>query len=301
MIFVLLCIFQLCAGPYPIQFSISETKIVSEIPHKDKDFASLFPGHLHTYTYKRESDFYKDYQRSYFAFTKEKGGWDCLRHYEILANGCIPYFLHLRHCPSKIMTQLPKKLILEAMNLPGVFFNQIDHQVFDKKRYFEILEELLEYTRNVLSARAMAQSILNQVNYTGTGKILFLGGQPSTDYLRCCTLIGFKELLGKRVIDVPKIPHIYTNYPHDVSLLYGKGFTYTKIVEDLPLDRENIEYRIAAKEFDLIIYGSVHRGMDFHDLVQQIYPPNEILYFCGEDTHSCPFKHLNNLFLRENK
>ena len=42
-----------------------------------------------------ESDYYKDYQRSYFAITCKKGGWDCLRHYEILANAVSPTFLIL--------------------------------------------------------------------------------------------------------------------------------------------------------------------------------------------------------------
>lgn len=299
--FLLILPLFLIAEPYPIQFAISETKMVCEIPSKDQDFASLIPGRLDTYIYNWESDFYKDYQRSYFAITTEKGGWDCLRHYEILANGCIPYFVNLENCPPKIMTLLPKKLILEAMNLPGVSYGKIDHSLFDKERYFQILEQLLDYTRKVLSAKAMAQSILDTLHYSGTGKILYLSDSPDPDYLRCCMLIGFKELLGDRVVDVPKIAHIYTSYPHDEHLLYGKGFTYTKIVEDLPINRDNIEHRIRMREFDLIIYGSVHRGLRFHDLVKRTYPSHKIVYFCGEDSHRCSYKSLTNLFLRENK
>lgn len=289
----------LFAEPYPIQFAISETKIVSEIPFKDKDFASLIPGDQRTYIYNSESEFYQDYQRSYFALTKEKGGWDCLRHYEILACGCIPYFLNLENCPPKIMTLLPKKLILEAMHLPGVSNGSIDFTLFDKTRYFEILNELLQYTREHLTAKAVAQSILDTVEYKGTGKILYLSDDPSPDYLRCCLLIGFKELLGDRIIDVPKIEHIYKTYPENERLLYGKGFTYTKIVDDLPVNRENLEHRIMTREFDLIIYGSVHRGLRYHDLVRRAYPTQKILYLCGEDSHQCKFKSYPNLFLRE--
>jgi hypothetical protein len=285
--------------PFPIQFSISETKIKGEIPFKDQDFALLIPGDLSTYIYNSESEYVRDYSRSYYAITTKKGGWDCLRHYEILAAGSIPYFVNLENCPSQTMTLLPKRLILEAMHLPGVSQGAIDHTLFDQKRYFEILEELLAYTRNVLSARKMAETILKTAQYTGSGTILYLSQDPSPDYLRCCTLIGLKELLGNRVIDVPKIEHIYTSYPQDEKLLYGKGFNYTKIVEDLPIDRENIEARIRNREFDLIIYGSVHRGLPYQDTVRRSYPPHKILYFCGEDAHYCRYRTYSNLFLRE--
>lgn len=289
----------LCAEPFPIQFSISESKIVKAIPQKDRDFAFIIPGDLKTYVFQDEKDYYRDYQRSYFAVTREKGGWDCMRHYEILANGCIPYFLNLKKCPPKIMTRLPKKLILKAMHLPGVSYLHIDHRRFDPKKYRHILRQLLDYTRTVLSSRNMAQSILDTMRYTGTGKILYLSKDLGPDYLRCCALIGLKELLKDRVIDVPKIDHIYESYALDEHLLYGKGFSYTRIVEDIPVDRDNIEERIRNKEFDLIIYGSVHRGCPFEDLVRDVYPPTQVVYLCGEDKHSCEFKHYPNLFLRE--
>lgn len=286
--------------PFPIQFSIPEIKVVEEIPPKTRDFAHIIPGELHTYIYTNEADYYADYQRSYFAITREKGGWDCMRHYEILANGCIPYFLNLDACNPKTMALLPRQLIREAMQLEGVFYNHIDHARFNKKRYYAILEELLAYTKKHLTTRAMAQYMLDQLGYSGKGKILFLSHDPSPDYLRECALIGLKELLGDRVIDYPKIDYLYTNYPTErIASLYGRGFSYTRIIEDLDIDRENIEQRIRDKEFDIIIYGSVHRGLRFHDLVSQIYKPAEISYICGEDGHKCQYARWHNFFLRE--
>src|SRR5579862_5558247 len=233
---------------YPIQFSIPEHKIVKEIPEKDRDFAHIIPGDPNTYIYTDEEDYYTDYQHSYFAVTMKKAGWDCMRHYEILANGCIPYFVDLDKCDKDTMFFLPRDLILEAMNLPGVSYLHIDHSQFDTAKYYEILNKLLEHTRKYLTTRNMAQYILDTVHYTGTGKILYLSNDEDPDYLRCITLVGFKELLGDRVVDVPKIQHIYKSYPGDIKRLYGKGFTYTKNVEDLPIDRENIEERIRNKE-----------------------------------------------------
>lgn len=287
------------AQPYPIGFSIPEIKIVENIPEKEKDFASIIPGDLSTYIYQIESDYYKDYQKAYFAITCKKGGWDCLRHYEILANGCIPYFTDLNNCNENTMTFFPKELIAEAMNLEGVSYLSIDHTIFDREKYNRILEKLLAYTREHLTTKQMADYILKQVQYSGQGNILFLSEDVNPDYLRCLTLIGLKELLQDRVIDVPKIEHLYQSYAGDIQYLYGKGMSYTKIIPDLPIDRENIERRITGKEFDLIIYGSVHRGLPFYHLVHTTYEPQQIVYICGEDKHVCSYVHLHNFFLRE--
>jgi hypothetical protein len=286
---------------YPIGFSIPEIKIVSSIPEKTRDFAKIIPGQFGTYIYKEESSYYKGYQEAYFGVTHLKGGWDCLRHYEILCNGCIPYFLGLDECPENTLTFLPKELIKEAMNLEGVYYLHIDHSKFDKQKYNEILAKLLEHTKKYLSTRAMATYVLEKINYKGSGKILFLSRDKAPDYLRCTLLIGLNELLPGRIVDFPKIPHIYTDYTENVSNLYGRGMSYTKIVKDTCSNRENIEKRIRNREFDLIIYGSIHRGMPYYSSVKEHYSPDEIVYFCGEDLHQCNYMNLNNFFIRELK
>lgn len=287
------------AAPLPLQFAIPEIKIVKEVPPKTRDFSYIIPGNFKTYIYTQEDKYYKSYQRSYFAVTRCKGGWDCMRHYEILANGCIPYFIDIDKCNPGTMVMLPKELLKEAMNLPGVSYLKIDHKKFNKAKYYEILNKLLAHTRKYLTTQKMAAHVLQTINYSGTGKILFLSDDPYTDYMRCTILTGLKECLGVRVVDVPKIEHIYTSYAGDVKELYGKGFSYTKIVEDLPVDRDNIEQRIKDKEFDLVIYGSVHRGLRHYSLVCDTYEPEKIIYLCGEDGHQCEYSHLHNLFLRE--
>ena len=284
---------------YPIQFAISESKIVKTIPNKDRDFSYITPLNTRTYIYDDETKYYRGYQRSYFAVTCKKGGWDCMRHYEILANGCIPYFINLERCPENTMCFLPMDLILEAMHLPGVSNGKIDHRVFDKEKYYEILGKLLEHTRKYLSTKHMSEYVLRTVNYKGSGKILYLSNRVSPDYLRDCILIGLKELFSDRIVDFPKIDFIYKSYRQNIKRLYGKGFSYSKILDDVHVDRRNIRDRIKNKEFDLVIYGSVHRGLLFHDLVKSVYDPNQIVYLCGEDLHRCKYLHLPQLFLRE--
>jgi len=294
---------NLLAKPFPLQYSMPAIKIVKKIPVKKRDFAFIIPGKLSTYIYKKEEDYYRDYQSSYFAITTKKGGWDCLRHYEILANGCIPYFIDLDKTISESMSFLPKKLILEAMHLEGVSYLKIDHKKFNKKRYYEILHELLEYTKKYLTTKNMAHYILEKIKYQGNGNILFLSKDCSADYMRDLTLIGFKEIFGPRVVDFPKMDHIYTSYSGKMSALYGNGFTYSKIIIDIPTKRDSIEARIKNKEFDLIVYGSVHKECKFHELVKKYYDANSIVYICGEDWSKkhivCDKTHLQNLFLRE--
>ena len=60
---------------------------------------------------------------------------------------------------------------------------------------------------------------------------------------------------------------------------------------------------VKQKYFDIVIYGSYHRGMPFFDFVKQIYRPNEIVMLCGEDIHVCNYddyvKKGYSLFVRE--
>jgi len=287
------------ALPFPVQYSIPEVKIIKEIPVKDRDFAFIIPGQLKTYIYDTELDYYQDYQRSYFAVTCKKGGWDCLRHYEILANGCIPYFIDIDKCNPDTMHFLPKDLIMQAMNLEGVSYLNIDHTKFNKEKYDELLHKLLEHTRKHLTTKAMAQYLLNTIHYSGTGNILFLSKDVSPDYMQACTLIGLKEMFHEKVVDFPKLEYLYKTYQGDIRLLYGKGFTYSKNLDDSVINRNNIKQRIKNKEFDLIIYGSVHRGLPFYDLVLRTYPTEKIVYICGEDAHHCEYVALSQMFLRE--
>ena len=96
---------------YPISFSIPESKIVSTLQNKTKLISNLIPGNISTYIYNTEEEYYNEYKSSLFATTTKKSGWDCMRHYEILACGAIPYFPNIEKCPENTMAFLPKSLI----------------------------------------------------------------------------------------------------------------------------------------------------------------------------------------------
>ena len=292
----------------PITFSISFDKIVKNIPQKTKLLSNLIPGKLETYIYNNETDYYEEYRKSYFATTTKKAGWDCMRHYEILANGCIPYFPNIESCPVNTMALLPKNLILEGNNL----YNSIKHKNIDDLTEKEISEcniliaKLLDFTRCNLTTNTLATYILEKTNYSSVSRILYLSGNTDPDYLRCVTLQGFKELYGSNCHDYPKIQHIYKSNNINYGALYGKGISYTNILDESLHDNNldnNIINDIKSKYYDIVIYGSYHRGMPYYDLITQIYKKNEIILLCGEDCHKCNYRNWLNkghyVFVRE--
>jgi len=291
---------------YPISFSIPKTKLYNGFPKKTKFMSDLIPGDVNTYIYETEEDYYKEYQQSYFAITKRKAGWDCMRHYEILANQCIPYFIDIQHCPENTMALLPKNLFIDAIKLHDDYKNkQLDESFIEQYRTLQ--EKLSEYTKNTLTTDKMALYILNASNFNDAKKILYLSGNTDPDYLRCVTLHGFKSIFGKNCHDYPKIPHIYRTDTIRYNTLYGKGMSYTNLLDahetrDDILDNTIIE-DIENKVYDVIIYGSYHRGIPFYDTICKVYKPNEIILLCGEDIHHCNHKQFtdrgHHVFVRE--
>jgi len=321
---------------YPIGFSIPECKIVSDEDNRKKKrlVSNLIPGRLHTYVYDTEERYYLNYKESFFANTRVKGGWDCMRHYEILANGCIPWFLDIDKIPQNTMTRFPKKLVQQAMaffsSLLGgdvsksreLFYSEEREERMLKddlflKMYAMFSKKLLDYTREHLTTKATAKYILETVlsSFVENKKVLFLSGDVYPDYLRCLTCHGFKDLLGKNCHDFPKLEHLYTSFSYESSQLkrmgkqlYGKGFSYSNILDDSKYRNDELDKTISEDSrsnfYDLVVFGSIHRGLPFFDLIRESYPPEKIVYLCGEDDSYCPlmetFKHSkSHLFIRE--
>jgi len=279
---------------HPITFCIPESKIVKSIPFKKKFLSKIIPGCVNTYIYDTEEEYYNEYKESYFAVTLKKAGWDCMRHYEILANGCIPYFINIEECPKNTMALLPKDLLLQA----NILYNKLKNKTImeleneEINEYNVLLTKLLDYTRNYLTTSKIANYILQKTNYQSVSRILYLSGDLNPDYLRCLLLHGFKELFGSNFHDYPKIPHMYKSNTIHLSNLYGKGMSYANLLEDILHDNkldDTIEQNIKNKYYDIIIYGSYHRGIPYYDLINKIYKPDEIILLCGEDLHCCNY------------
>ena len=116
----------------PISFAFPEEKIpdLNWIEPRRYDIAPLIPvnqsidpSYMSTYCYDDEESYYKMYQDSKFALTSKKGGWDTLRHYEIIANGAIPIFVDIDKCPKHTLWNFPKDLCKRVNFLSGLIVN----------------------------------------------------------------------------------------------------------------------------------------------------------------------------------
>eukprot|EP01065_Artemidia_motanka_P000173 TRINITY_DN10068_c0_g1_i1.p1 TRINITY_DN10068_c0_g1~~TRINITY_DN10068_c0_g1_i1.p1 ORF type:complete len:671 (+),score=189.06 TRINITY_DN10068_c0_g1_i1:1038-3050(+) len=164
----------------PLSYSLPENEFVTEPPPKDKDCAALVPGVDSQTKFTSEADFRAEYARSRYCITFKKGGWWALRHLEIVAAGCMPYFIDIDYAPVHSLITLPKRLLLEARDLPGVHFNcsqtrvVIDHSVFPHARYDQLLEELLAHARRWMTSEAVARFVLAAAGVPNPRRVLFL-------------------------------------------------------------------------------------------------------------------------------
>lgn len=291
---------------HPISFSIPAELIVDRVPPKSQVVAK-------TYGFEAEAEYYKTYADAFFGPTSKKGGWDCLRHYEILANGCIPYFDKLDALPKYTMHDFPRELVTAGMQLSGarniseLLVQDMDH--LPQGALTEVAEALLHHTRCKLTTHARASEIVRKVGLEmcDLASVLYVSADPSPDYLRCLTLHGFKTMLGPRCVDIVEVPHLYKDFPEaDAAKLYGRGFTYTRkldpVYRNATVEAEDVPGMIRDNAFDLIIYGSSHRGMPFFDVVKDAVPENRVALLCGEDDHTCNmhmYSQLCHVFVRE--
>lgn len=138
----------------PINFCIPEQHILSSIPEKLQDYGKIIPGDVETYIFDDQDSYYKDYQKSYYGLTFKKGGWDCLRHYEIIMNGCVPYFPGLQDCPKSTMTLFPKDIVIKNNRLLELSGLPSD--------YNDTVDQLLDHAKKYLTTTYLAQMILNK-------------------------------------------------------------------------------------------------------------------------------------------
>lgn len=145
----------------PISFAIPAKSIVETVPDKERDLAYIIPGDKSTYIYDSETAYYEGYRKARRGVTFKKAGWDCMRHYEILANGCIPYFPDIRQCPVHTMFNFPKSIIVETNRL-------FDCGGMSEQTFRYIAEYLLQYTRMYLTTKELAKYVLSKTDIDKT-------------------------------------------------------------------------------------------------------------------------------------
>jgi hypothetical protein len=186
---------------HPISFSIPSELIEQQVPSKAKPFCRVIPGNKSTYfKYDEERNYYDDIRHSLFTLTYKKAGWDCMRHYEILAMGSLPLFLDIEFLQEfynngeyrTALAMHPIRLYKVLLQFPGLSMHaktdnvngglwKIERQdfnyivpFFERQLYSAITMATLQYTKNVFSSTAMANYVLKTVQKSCTeqGKTL---------------------------------------------------------------------------------------------------------------------------------
>jgi hypothetical protein len=124
---------------------------------KTQFMSQSIPGNPRTYVFDKEEDYYADYQKSQFAITGAKAGWDCLRHYEIMGNGCMPLFENIHECPRHIMMHVPKALLTKIM------FWHVNDQKWLMREYNYYLDELQKYVVKFCTTEAVAKRFVSKL------------------------------------------------------------------------------------------------------------------------------------------
>lgn len=220
---------------------------------KTRDFAPVIPGNKKTYTFTSEDSYYKSYATAYFGITMKKAGWDCLRHYEIIAAGSIPYFLNLAKVPHNTMHDFPFSMVQEAMKLPGVPFQEevievirdgstehlkIDKAIFNETRYHELLYKMMAHSIQHLTWKAKAQYMLSSIQKYYpclTDPRILMITPPTCEYMSCAIFGGLYDRLGSSRMSSlfgPKYELFETLSPGDTNKMYGRGFSYSRVFSD---------------------------------------------------------------------
>lgn len=139
---------------FPIGFAYPTNRFVDPVNiTKIKEYGMVIPGYKNTYIFNNEHDYYQDYQNSYYGVTMKKAGWDSLRHYEIIGNYCMPYFLNIKDCPKYTLDMWPKYMLKEGFDLADNF---------DENKYYQILNELFSYAKERLTTKYLAQNVIEK-------------------------------------------------------------------------------------------------------------------------------------------
>ena len=296
---------------HPMSYAIPDELIVEDVPEKTELWATVVPGNSSNYVFGvgQEKEYYNMYKRARFAYTCKKGGWDALRHYEILANGCIPVFSDIAMCPVSTMTTFPKALLQEcvAQLLP---WKDTDEHIYLYNYY---VHKLLDHTRRYLSCSAIAHSFRKILGLRPSPKILMIRCHEGANYSREMLYIGLNRIAKQEsslCITYPSIPFLYTDFP-DASLhtIHGMGYTYSKrLTKDTPLEivpwnESQIVSSIEHNLWDVIVYAKtgpdeLGQGTVPHvplwDTVSKHYDRDRIVFLYGGD--GCQDLRTNNTY-----
>jgi hypothetical protein len=163
-------------GVFPTGFGIPHYQIrpinlseKSQLFQKTAPYHSTFKpatdlGTRYHHIFESEEEYYNDMSRSWFGLTSKKGGWDSLRHYEIMASGSLLLF---RDYDSKPELCSPQKLPCFSYSTPDEVNKIMSRLLVDGKptdEYLDMLFRQREWLLKYGTTEARALEILKVLN-----------------------------------------------------------------------------------------------------------------------------------------
>ena len=149
------------ALPISFKFPASHALILNRDPiKKNRVLATCDPRFKSTYVYTCEDAYYGGYQKSLFAVTTKKAGWDCLRHYEILASSACQYFQVFILSASTMVEW--DRVLQERVDKLWKELNLIDQSI---DNLMPTWTELMEEFYSIFNARMLTNSYSNTFGF----------------------------------------------------------------------------------------------------------------------------------------
>jgi hypothetical protein len=137
----------------------------------------------------------------------------------------------------------------------------------------------------------MAWYVLQAAEVGKDAKVLFIDAAAVSmpHYQSVFTLIGLKQILGKRVTVAFPLDYVCEDWAVDAAALYGRGFGYSRVLETNLKNRNEISGQVLDLSaaplgaFDAIVGGSVTRNATFAEQLLTRFPPAKTIWIHGED------------------
>jgi hypothetical protein len=155
----------------PISFGIPEHLVAAGVPPKTKDFpvhvvdveVAERVGAATSYAFADEDAYYADLRATRFGITTKRGGWDCMRHYEVAASGCVLCFRDLSAKPASCAPHgLDASNTLEYADADALLARIESLSAADER---ELQEAALAWARDN-TTRAVASRFLRALGYS---------------------------------------------------------------------------------------------------------------------------------------
>lgn len=296
----------------PIRIShIRKPREVSGV--RDRLISNLWPGD--SYSFDFENEYLQQYEKSHYAFSPRKGGWDTMRTTEIVFSGGIPIIPKLRDAHPLTLYGYPKDFLIEVWELAKN--GQLPVPLPEDHRW------LLKWALKHLTSQAQAEFLLRESGFTQptSEQVLFidLGLLIQPDYVSMGVLVGLHRALGDKLLTLHAPDFLVSRDPSAPEGLYGKGFGYFGELRGSQLSDQHIgsleelirraHLELRSGSIGLLVVCGLERLDSMPDIRRQYLDSlvsgawNSALVYGGDSTWQAGdrehFARSSTLFLRE--